>query len=340
MGRKPKGRAPFGFQFSDEGTLVHHPRNAPVVRLIFDLFVEHRVKSKVAELLNEMGHKTANGSDWTDVQVDRVLKHTSARGFYATNTSRLAESGKREPRPESEWIIIPVDPIVSEELFEKAESILSNKPGSPAGTVARKSEQTFTDLAFCSCGGKMRVPPNNPRYVCPNCHFKISVIDLENHFAQDLITYLLEDDDTPADGVVGLGDRWLDLEPAVRRDIALTYLDRLTVDKQAIQFVYQFPSSLKDATTIQHTEPSTNNVPTDNLDPNEPRYIRLPRSGETCPHSGLKRSVLYKLISPFREDGGSPTVDSVSVKKPGQTRGARLIVWASLKAYLEGRGGG
>ena len=84
MGRKPKGRAPFGFQFSDQGTLVHHPENAPVVRLIFDLFIEHRVKSKVAELLNGMGHKTANGSDWTEVQIDRVLRHTSARGFHAT----------------------------------------------------------------------------------------------------------------------------------------------------------------------------------------------------------------------------------------------------------------
>lgn len=28
-------------------------------------------------------------------------------------------------------------------------------------------------------------------------------------------------------------------------------------------------------------------------------------------------------------------MDSVSVKKPGQTRGTRLIVWASLKAYLK-----
>ena len=46
---------------------------------------------------------------------------------------------------------------------------------------------------------------------------------------------------------------------------------------------------------------------------------------------------LYKLISPFKEDGGTPQVESISVKMPGQSRGIRMIVWASLMAYLKSR---
>ena len=61
----------------------------------------------------------------------------------------------------------------------------------------------------------------------------------------------------------------------------------------------------------------------------EPEFIRLPRNGERCPLSGLSRSLLNSLIL-----GDKPPVRSVVLRQRGKVKGVRLIVWASLKAYL------
>ncbi|MEZ5328342.1 MAG: hypothetical protein R3F19_25135 [Verrucomicrobiales bacterium] len=203
-----------------------------------------------------------------------------------------------------------------------------------AGTIVRKSEQTFTDLAFCSCGGTTRLPPNNPRYTCPNCHSRISIDDLENYFAQDLTTFLLEDSDTPMDDVADLPERWLELEPPVRRDIALTYLDSLTVDKQGIQFVYQFPSSLKEATSVPHTVDPTDINSTDSQ--GRPKYIRHPKAGTQCSYSD-SAAQLNQLILPSEDNDHDPPVKSVAITQPGKKRGVRMVLLSSLLEYLEQR---
>ncbi len=66
-----------------------------------------------------------------------------------------------------------------------------------------------------------------------------------------------------------------------------------------------------------------------------PEFIRLPKLG-LCPITGLSRSKLYDLISPNEGNGFKPPVRSVSLRKPGQTKGTRLIVLQSLLAYLRG----
>ena len=67
----------------------------------------------------------------------------------------------------------------------------------------------------------------------------------------------------------------------------------------------------------------------------QPEFIRLPKRGQ-CPITGLTRSKLYDLISPNEGNGFKPPVKSVSLRKPGQTKGTRLIVLQSLLAYLRG----
>jgi len=65
-----------------------------------------------------------------------------------------------------------------------------------------------------------------------------------------------------------------------------------------------------------------------------PRYIRLPKGGQLCPWTSLTRSRMYDLITPT-EEMPSPPVRSVSLKKPGKTRGVRLIDLGSLLEYLD-----
>jgi len=63
--------------------------------------------------------------------------------------------------------------------------------------------------------------------------------------------------------------------------------------------------------------------------------IRMPRTGQRCPVSGLSRSTLYVLITPSEFNGYNPPVKSICVRARGNIRGIRLVSYESLKAYLD-----
>lgn len=66
----------------------------------------------------------------------------------------------------------------------------------------------------------------------------------------------------------------------------------------------------------------------------KPEFIRLPKPGKLCPHTGLSRSKMNELILPCQANAFKPPVRSVSLKKRGQIRGVRLIIFDSLMGYL------
>lgn len=61
----------------------------------------------------------------------------------------------------------------------------------------------------------------------------------------------------------------------------------------------------------------------------QPEWIRLPGPGERCPWTGLSRSSLNDLI--FADP---PKIRSVVLKKPGASRGIRLLHWPSIRSFL------
>jgi hypothetical protein len=68
----------------------------------------------------------------------------------------------------------------------------------------------------------------------------------------------------------------------------------------------------------------------------KPEYIRLPRSGESCPFCHLSRSALDAVTRPQESNNFKPPVASKILKQPNTRRGIRLINYASLMAYLDG----
>ena len=193
LGKPIGGQAPFGYRWRNK-KLESDPKEAPIRRLIYELFSEHRRKKTVARLLNERGYRTRNGSKWSDTTVDRLIRDTTAKGIHRQNyTTTNDRTGAWEFKPESEWVQNAVEPIVSEDLWMTCNGILEQQ-SLRREKPTRKNVHLFTGFAHCSCGSKMYVWKESPKYICPKCRNKIPMADLEAVYHDQLSQFLCSRD--------------------------------------------------------------------------------------------------------------------------------------------------
>jgi len=67
----------------------------------------------------------------------------------------------------------------------------------------------------------------------------------------------------------------------------------------------------------------------------KPEWIRLPKGGTLCPHTGLARSAIDQLVRPQWCNNFRPPVVSKILRAKAQKRGIRLVSYESLMAYLD-----
>jgi site-specific DNA recombinase len=191
LGKPTGGQPPFGYHWHEK-KLQPHPDEAPIRLLVHELFLEHRRKKTTARILNERGYRTRNGSQFTDTTIDRLLRDTTAKGVHRANYTRAPELGKAwELKPESDWVLREVEPIVSEELWDRCVAILDAQKQGHVRRPTRKTVHLFAGYAHCECGGAMHVPSRQAKYVCTDCHHKIPISDLEAVYEGQLSGYLL-----------------------------------------------------------------------------------------------------------------------------------------------------
>ena len=249
LGKPLGGQAPFGYRWV-EGKLVVDPTEAPVRKLMYELFREHGRKKTVARLLNEKGYRTRNGSPFSDTTVDRLLRDPTARGIRRANyTSSMNDKKAWKLKPESEWVLHEVEAIISEELWRECNTILD----AAKAKGKRKTKQTchlFAGIAHCHCGRKMYVPSNTPKYVCYGCRNKIPIEDLEAVFAEQLKSFFFAPEEIAlhleeASATIRMKSELLDTLGQERKKLS-TEIDKLydlyqsgMIDKQGFGTKYQ-----------------------------------------------------------------------------------------------------
>jgi len=197
MGKPLGGQASLGYRW-DGKELVIDEKEAPVRKLIYELFLKHKRKKTVADELNKQGYRTRNGSKFTDTTIMRLLQDPMAKGVRRANYTRsLGEGRGWKEKPEEDWIILPCPAIVSEEVWDECNAFISaqhkkrNKPGP-------KAVHLLAGYVHCHCGKKMYVYHAAGNFACKACKNKIASADLDEIYHLQLKTFLLSDEELDA----------------------------------------------------------------------------------------------------------------------------------------------
>ena len=137
------------------------PREAEVVRMIFELFLEGDgtrgsmgIKD-IASWLNRRGYKNKRENAFFTSCVHRILTRETYTGTHHYN--RFDSRGQR-PRAQDEWVAVTVPEIIPARDFRTVQETLHARRPTVTAPRITNSEVLLTGLARCdSCGGPLMI---------------------------------------------------------------------------------------------------------------------------------------------------------------------------------------
>jgi len=193
LGKPTGGAAPFGYRWEGEKKekcLVLDEQEAPVRKLMYEIFLRTKRKKTTAAELNKLGYRTREGGQFTDTTVDRLLRDPAAKGIRRANYTKSRGNKKHwDVKPSSEWVLVQCPSIISEDTYNQCNQFLAQqykkrrKPG-------RQSEFLLAGFVQCHCSNKMYVFHNTKIYYCKKCKNKISVEDIDDIYYAQLKNFL------------------------------------------------------------------------------------------------------------------------------------------------------
>ncbi len=156
------GRSMLGYDVKD-GKMYINEDGAKVVRLIFHKFVnEGKGTHVIARELREEGIKPMRVKEWQNTVILRVIRNEKYCGDLVqkkTYTPDFLSHEKKVNLGQEEFVIIKDhhEPIISRELFEKANRILDEKSLSQEGKAKHSNRYPFSGKIKCGCCGRSYV---------------------------------------------------------------------------------------------------------------------------------------------------------------------------------------
>lgn len=190
MGRPLGGAAPYGYKWEDKQLKIDD-KEAPIRKLMYEIFIECQRKRTTASRLNALGHRTRKGAKFTDSTVDRLLRDTCAIGNRRANYTRSTGEGKMWiMKPEEDWVNVPCPAIIDGDLWRRCNNILDLQR-EKFEKKGRVSEYLLSGIVKCSCGKAMYVYGEKSRkYNCKACDNGINREMLYEIYQENLEQYL------------------------------------------------------------------------------------------------------------------------------------------------------
>ena len=149
----------FGYR-KDKTKLVVYEEEAKMIRELFEIYARGDMGFyKIAEYFEQKGYKGKNGNPISSQTLRRIIRNPKYKGYYRTGTVKVIDYKlhKVQRIPKEEWKIFEckenIPAIVSEELWEKCNSILEKKAQSLLNKVENKdvfkNRYIFSGLIFC-----------------------------------------------------------------------------------------------------------------------------------------------------------------------------------------------
>lgn len=192
LGKSLGGAAPFGYEWKNN-ELALHPTEAPIRKMIHELFAEHKRKKKVVKIINEKGYRSRKGNLFTDSVIDNFLRDPIVKAMRRVNyTNVKGEKGLVTLKPQEDWVFVPAPRLISDELWQQCNDILENMTKNH-NKVRSRGVYLFAGVVTCECGEKMYMRLKAPKYVCKKCKNKIEPDILEEVFHEQLKNFLFSD---------------------------------------------------------------------------------------------------------------------------------------------------
>jgi len=191
LGKPLGGKAPFGYQWKDK-KLIPHPQEAPIRKLIYELYNEHRRKKAVVQVLNDRGYRTRSGKKFSAKVLEDLIRDPTPKGQHRANYTTRRNGGRHEIKDEAEWVYTAVEAIVEPDLWEACNRVLMGQKTGQAFPGPRP-EHLFGGKVRCTCGNKMYARKQTGKYSCDKCNLKIPAADLEAIYHSQLTGFLFSD---------------------------------------------------------------------------------------------------------------------------------------------------
>jgi len=113
--------------------LTINEEEAKIVRIIFDLYANHRYGTrKISQELLKMGYTSREGNAFNVLTIRHMLENPKYKGWYCGNKTQNIDyrTKKKAFLDESEWVMYPdpsIPAIVSEELWDRANALYKER---------------------------------------------------------------------------------------------------------------------------------------------------------------------------------------------------------------------
>ena len=113
--------------------LTINEEEAKIVRIIFDLYANHRYGTrKISQELLKMGYTSREGNAFNTLTIRHMLENPKYKGWYCGNKTQNIDyrTKKKAFLDESEWVMYPdpsIPAIVSEELWDRANALYKER---------------------------------------------------------------------------------------------------------------------------------------------------------------------------------------------------------------------